>query len=137
MSMAKPTVAASLAWQGDLRFLASATGGSIAVDGDSKTAISPVEALVVSLAACMAADVVAILTKGRHAVRALEANLVAERAEHPPRRLTQMTIALVIRGDVPPAAIERAIALSRDKYCSVWHSLRSDIELFTSYEVAP
>jgi uncharacterized OsmC-like protein len=34
-------------------------------------------------------------------------------------------------------AIERAIALSRDKYCSVWHSLRSDIELFTSYEVAP
>lgn len=135
--MAKPTVAASLAWQGDLRFLASTNGGPIAVDGDSKTAASPVEALAVSLAACMAADLVAILTKGRHPLRALETNIVAERAEDPPRRFTQVTIAFVIGGEVPSSAIERAIALSRDKYCSVWHSLRPDLELLTSYEVAP
>jgi putative redox protein len=135
--MAKPTVAASLAWQGDLRFLASTKGGPIAVDGDTKTAPSPVEALAVSLAACMAADLVAILTKGRHPLRALETNIVAERADHPPRRFTQVTIAFVIGGEVPSSAIDRAIALSRDKYCSVWHSLRSDIELLTSYEVAP
>ena len=85
----------------------------------------------------MAADVVDILTKGRYAVRSLEANLVAERAENPPRRFSRVTIAFVLLGDVPGSAIERAIALSRDKYCSVWHSLRPDIELLTSYEVAP
>ena len=135
--MAKPTVAASLVWQGDLRFHASTNGGPITVDGDSKMAASPVEALAVSLAACMAADLVAILTKGRHPLRAFETNIVAERAEQPPRRFTQVTIAFVIGGEVPSPAIDRAIALSRDKYCSVWHSLRPDIELLTSYEVAP
>jgi len=42
-----------------------------------------------------------------------------------------------IRGDVPVAAVERAIALSRDKYCSVWHSLRQDITLTTTYAITP
>jgi uncharacterized OsmC-like protein len=42
---------------------------------------------------------------------------------------------LHIRGDVPAPAVERAIALSRDKYCSVWHSFRQDIELTTSFDI--
>jgi uncharacterized OsmC-like protein len=41
----------------------------------------------------------------------------------------------VLRGAVPTAAIDRAILLSRDKYCSVWHSMRTDIEFLTSHEV--
>ena len=135
--MIKPTVAASLAWQGDLRFRASATGGEIALDGDSKSGASPVEALAVSLAGCMAADVVDILTKGRYTVRAFESKIVAERAEQPPRRFTRVTLSFALQGKVPASAVERAIALSREKYCSVWHSLRTDIELLTSYEVVP
>ena len=135
--MAKPTVAAPLAWQGALSFKASTKGGSIELDGDSRVAASPVEALAVSLAGCMAADVVDILTKGRYSLRALEANVVAERSEQPPRRFTRVTLAFAIRGQVPASAVERSIALSRDKYCSVLHSLRNDIELLTSYEVEP
>lgn len=133
--MVKPTVATSLAWQGDLRFTASTKGGLVTIDGDSRAGPSPVESLAFSLAGCMAADVVEILTKGRYALQAFEANLVAERAESPPRRLTRVTLRFILRGDVPAAAIERAIGLSRDKYCSVWHSLESDIEFLTSYEV--
>jgi uncharacterized OsmC-like protein len=43
----------------------------------------------------------------------------------------------VVRGDVPPDRVERALELSRERYCSVWHSLRSDIDFRTSFEVAP
>jgi uncharacterized OsmC-like protein len=42
-----------------------------------------------------------------------------------------------VTGDVPAAALERAIALSHDKYCSVWHSMRPDLPFTTSYEVLP
>ena len=47
------------------------------------------------------------------------------------------TLHFVLTGSVPTHAVERAIQLSRDKYCSVWHSLRQDIDLVTSFEVAP
>jgi len=43
----------------------------------------------------------------------------------------------MVRGDVPADRVERAIALSRERYCSVWHSLRQDIDFRTSFEVAP
>jgi putative redox protein len=135
--MAEPTVATSLAWQGDLRFVATTGGGSVTLDGDSMAGPSPVGALAFSLAACMAADVVDILVKGRHPLQALRADLVAERAADPPRRVLRVTLRFALRGAVPTSAIERAIMLSRDKYCSVWHSMRSDIELLTSHEVEP
>ena len=134
--MAKPSVATALTWLGDLRFAASTKGGGFTLDGDSAAGPSPVEALAASLAGCMAADVVEILRKGRHGLEALEADLVAERAESPPRRFLRVTLKFLVRGHVPASAIERAINLSREKYCSVWHSLRTDIEFLTSYEVA-
>ena len=135
--MAKPSVATALAWLGDVRFSASTKGGKLILDGDSAAGPSPVDALAASLAGCMAADVVEILQKGRHSLEALEAHLVAERAEGPPRRFLRVTLKFLVRGHVPASAIERAINLSREKYCSVWHSLRTDIEFLTSYEVAP
>ncbi len=48
-----------------------------------------------------------------------------------------MALHFAARGDVPPDKLERAIALSREKYCSVWHSLDPAIEFRTSFEVAP
>lgn len=90
-----------------------------------------------ALAGCMAIDVADIVIKGRHPLRALEAKISGERAQDPPRRFTRFTLHFVVTGDVPAHAVERAIQLSRDKYCSVWHSLRQDIDLNTSFEVAP
>ena len=59
------------------------------------------------------------------------------RAEQPPRRFLQIELLFDVHGAVPPDAVERAIALSREKYCSVWHSFRQDIALSTTFQVTP
>ena len=107
------------------------------MDWDSRTAASPVQSLVFALGGCMASDVELILEKGRQPLRGLTARLLADRAEKPPRRLLRVDIRFTVTGDVPADRIERAIQLSRETYCSVWHSLAPDIELTTSFEVAP
>jgi putative redox protein len=91
------------------------------------------QALAAALAGCMAIDVVDILLKGRHAVRGLSATLEAVRAVGVPARLTAVRLDCRVEGDVPSAAVDRAIQLSRDKYCSVWHSLRPDVEFVTTF----
>src|SRR3712207_7941187 len=55
-------------------------------------------------------------------------SVTGERAAEPPRRLLKVRLHFRIHGAVPQPSIERAIALSREKYCSVWHSLRQDVE---------
>jgi putative redox protein len=135
--MAKPPIVATLTWRGDLRFDATSGGSRLTLDSDGVAGPSPVQTLAMSLAGCMAIDVIDIITKGRHRVAGLTTELHGERAENPPRRLIRIHLAFHIDGDVPAHAVERAIALSRDKYCSVWHSMRQDIELTTSYEVRP
>lgn len=91
--------------------------------------------LVISLAACMAMDVVDIIRKGRHPLTAFRTSIVAERKPDVPHRVTKASLHFHVHGDVPEAAVERAIALSRDKYCSVWHSLREDIVLETAHTI--
>ena len=131
----KPVVATELIWSGDLRFGATAGATAIITDGDGAAGPSPVQLLAIALAGCMAADVVDILRKGRHPLNGFRATLTGTRTADPPRRLTSVQLHFHIHGDVPTPAIERAIALSRDKYCSVWASLRQDIELTTAFDV--
>ena len=57
----------------------------------------------------------------------MRADLKGTRADGEPRRFTAVTLHYTITGQIPPEQVERAIALSREKYCSVWHSLRQDI----------
>ncbi len=90
-----------------------------------------------ALAGCMAIDLADIVLKGRHPLTSLQASITGMRREEPPRHFVSLTLHFLVGGDVPPHAIQRAIDLSRDKYCSVWHSLRQDIQLETSFEVAP
>jgi putative redox protein len=143
----KPPTVADLVWLGDLRFAAtlyrpaSAKGdragglSGLVIDSAGIVGPSPVEALGLSLAGCMSIDVAHILTRGRHPFRALRSHLVADRAPDNPHRVVRATLHLVVEGDVSPEAVERAIALSRDKYCSVWHSLRPDIVLTVTCDV--
>ena len=135
--MSKPPVITTLTWQGEMRFHAATPAHSILLDGDSKAGPSPVEALAMALAGCMAIDVADIVVKGRHDLQSLETRLVGRRRDEPPRHLVSVTLHFALTGAVPAHAVERAIQLSRDKYCSVWLSLRQDIDLFTSFEVAP
>jgi putative redox protein len=124
-----------LAWEGELRFAARAGPQEFRLDSALAAGPSPVQVLAAGLAGCMAMDVVHILTKGRHPLKGLKAHLDGERAQQNPKRLVKASLRFVVEGDVPAEAVERAIALSRETYCSVWHSLRQDIDFTTSYEV--
>jgi putative redox protein len=131
----KPPVEVELAWEGDLRFRGRAGQAAVVVDSDGSAGPSPVQALALALAGCMSVDVVHILERGRLPLRGLRAHLSAERAPEDPHRLVRVALRFDVTGALPPDKVERAIALSREKYCSVWHSLRQDIEFTTSFEV--
>jgi putative redox protein len=137
MADARPPLVAELVWSGDLRFEASSGANSAIIDGDSKSGFSPTQYAAIGLAGCMAADVVDILRKGRHPLTALRVTFTGTRAEQPPRRFLQIELRFGVHGAVPPEAVERAIALSREKYCSVWHSFRQDIALSTTFHITP
>ena len=135
--MNKPPITATLTWQGDLKFRASTPRTAIILDGESTAGPSPPEALAMALAGCMAIDLADIVIKGRHPLSALDVSLVGERREDSPRHFVHFTLHFRVGGAVPEHAIQRALDLSRDKYCSVWHSLRQDIQLDTTFEVTP
>ena len=135
--MSSAPITSTLTWEGDLRFHAVSGENHIVFDSDSQAGPSPPQAVAMALAGCMAIDVADILLKGRHQLVALEARITGERAAEPPRRFTHFTVHFMVGGEVPNHVVDRAIQLSRDKYCSVWHSLRADIALDTTFEVAP
>lgn len=135
MADPKPPIVLDLSWQQDLRFTAEAGDVQFTIDGDHVAGPSPMEALLAALAGCMAIDLVHILTKGRQPPAAVRAHLIGERADQEPRRYVRIQMHFTIQGDVPAGAVERSIALSRDKYCSVWHSLARDIDLQVTWEI--
>ena len=133
----KPPLSAELVWSDRLRFGATSGPSAIVVDGDGAAGPSPMQLAAFALAGCMAADVVAILQKGRHALTGLRVSFKGDRAADPPRRFLRITIHFHVSGAVPAEAVERAVALSHEKYCSVWHSMRQDIAFLTSFEIHP
>ena len=107
------------------------------LDSASVAGPSPMQALAFALAGCMAMDVVHVLTKGRHEFRGLRVAPGRRARAGRPAPIHRMHAALHDHGDVPADAVERAIALSREKYCSVWHSMRQDIELTVTSRSPP
>jgi putative redox protein len=124
-----------LTWIDALKFSAKSDQVSITLDSSGLAGPSPVQALGFALAGCMTVDVTHILARGRHPFRALSSRLTADRSGDEPHRFVSVVVHFTIEGDVPSDAVERAIALSREKYCSVWHSMRQDIEFKTSFNV--
>jgi len=135
MAGSKPPTSVELVWEHDLVLGGKSGETSITMDSKSVEGPSPVQALAFALAGCMAMDVVHILKKGRYDLRGLKVELVAQRADEDPRRITAVSMSYTITGEVPKDQIQRAIDLSREKYCSVWHSMRQDIPLDTTFIV--
>ena len=131
--MADATV--RLEWQHEgMVFKGGAPGGvETTADGNGKAAISPVQTLLFSLASCTASDIVEILGKMRVSFDDLSVTVEGDRAKTAPRRYTAIRMRYEVRGlpDDCRDKLDRAIALSHEKYCSVLHSLRSDIEFHT------
>ena len=135
MGDTKPPIVVDLSWDTELRFTAHAGDVQFGLDGASTAGPSPMQTLGAALAGCMAIDLVHILSRGRHQPEALRARLVGERAGEEPRRFERIHLHFTIQGLVPAAAVDRAIALSREKYCSVWHSMRPDLDFRISYDI--
>ena len=133
----KPPTVVTAEWTGDLAFTVRAGDHAIVTDGDAVQGLSPVQLLGAALAGCMATDVALILTRGRQPLKALTVLLTARRADHDPHRVVGVQIHFAVGGDVNPAQLGRAVQLSRDKYCSVWHSMREDIALETTTSIDP
>lgn len=125
-----------IVWTHDLVFEGRSGQASMVLDSAGKAGPSPVQTLAFALAGCMGMDVVYILQKGRYDVRGLKVSLVAERAQEDPHRITAVTIDFTVTGVVPREQVQRAIDLSHEKYCSVWHSMRQDIAVTTHFTIS-
>jgi len=131
-------VEARVTWVEDKRFVGNASSGhAIVVDGSAeKQGPSPMELLLIGMAGCTAYDVVGILEKKRQRVTGLEVSARAERADEPPRVYTAIHVEYVVRGrDVKPKAVEDAIRLSEQKYCSASVMLGKTARITTSYRI--
>jgi putative redox protein len=125
----------TLRWSGEgLKFQAEhASGNHFLLDGDGRNSHSPVQALVLALAGCTGADVVDITQKMRVVFEALRVEVEGDRNAEPPRYFKNIRMTFYVKGLDPgdESKVERAIELSRDKYCSVFHSLRKDMSVST------
>jgi putative redox protein len=128
----------SLRWQDGLRFVGGAPGGPVSlVDGDNTTAPGPMLTLLLAAASCSGSDVVLILEKMRVQLRELRVDVTGERREQEPRRYTAIHFDYHVAGDgLDQAKAERAVSLSVEKYCSVIHSLASDLAVTYAVTVA-
>ncbi len=129
----------ALRWTGGLEFEGGpADGPSIVVDGDSKRGPSPMDLALTAVAACMAIDVKLILEKMRAPLETLDIAAQGERVDGQPRRFSGVRLAFRVGGldeaDLDKA--ERAVELSREKYCSVLFTMRPDLQLETVVELA-
>jgi putative redox protein len=127
-----------LVWKGDFRFDGTARGGSITViDGNSESGTAPVDLMLQSVGACAATDVVDILKKSRQEVQGMAVEVEATRREEPPRYVKRLEFRFRIKGPVDQKKAERAVDLSLEKYCSVFHTFRMDIQLDVEVKIIP
>ena len=128
-------ITAKAQWTDEERFVGQASSGhAIVVDaGEKKTANSPMELVLVGLCGCTASDVVSILKKKRQAFTGVEVWAEAERAEEVPKVYKQIRLIYRVKGEVDRKAVEDAVRLSKEKYCSVSQMLQKTAKI--SYEI--
>jgi putative redox protein len=122
-------------------FAETGSGHLVAIDGAPEgggrnLAPRPMELVLVGTGACTAYDVVHILKRGRHDVRGCEVQLSAERAETDPKVFTRIEFRFRVRGrNLRREVVERAVALSHEKYCSASAMLARSAQLVHSIEI--
>jgi putative redox protein len=113
---------ATATWQQDQQYdTESHSGHHVTIDGEAahRAGASPMEHVLMALCACTSVDVVSILRKKREPLTSLKVSAEAEQAPEPPRVFTRIKLTYHIGGGVSAEAAERAVELSKNKYCSV------------------
>lgn len=138
-TMSNATYKATVQYAGDEFLIGTPTSGhaqTIDANGDRRAAASPLELLLVSVAACTASDVIAILQKKRQAVSDYRVEITGERAEDHPRKFVKFHIHHIVHGrSVSEKAVADAIELSDTKYCSVAATVRPTAQITTGFEI--
>ena len=130
-------ITASAIWTDNDRFVGQATSGhAIVVDaGEKKTASSPVELVLIGLCACTAYDVVNILRKKRENFTSVEVSAEGERATEQPAVYTTIKLVYKVKGEASRQAVESAVRLSEEKYCSVAAMLNKTAKITYNIEL--
>ena len=125
---------ATAKWSTQLQFAGTGNGGHpLLMDGESKAGNSPMELVLLALCGCTAYDVVSILQKKREPFTALEVSAEAEKALEPPRVFTDIKLLYRVGGKVARKAVEDAVRLSEEKYCSIAAMLNKTARI--TYEI--
>ena len=133
-------VEAKVTWIDGERFAASASSGhAVVIDSDRRrnTASGPMEMVLMGLCGCTATDVVSILHKKREPFTAVQVHAEAERAQEPPTVYTSIHLVYTVSGRVSQKAVEDAVRLSEEKYCSVAAMLRSTAKMSWEIRLLP
>ncbi|HUO24689.1 MAG TPA: OsmC family protein [Candidatus Aquilonibacter sp.] len=130
-------VSAKVLWTDNERYVGEAASRHAVVmdTASEKTAPSPVELVLIALCGCTASDVVGILRKKREPFTRLEVDAQAERASGYPAVFTQISLRYRITGKVSRKAVEDAVRLSKEKYCSVSAMLEKTAKITAEIEV--
>jgi putative redox protein len=126
---------ATLTWDKDLIFIGRTNRGyEVEYDAQQQWGCSPTETLLLSVAGCMGIDMVSFLKKMKVEIKTYKMDIVGERNPTPPQYYTSIEMIIAVTGSgLTPKKLERAISLSQEKYCSVYHSLRKDMKVKVDY----
>ena len=126
---------ATLTWDKDLIFVGRTSRGyEVEYDAQMQWGCSPTETLLLSVAGCMAIDMVSFLKKMKCEIKTYKMDIVGERNPTPPQYYTSIEMIISLTGSgLTEKKLERAISLSHEKYCSVYHSLRKDLTMKVDY----
>jgi putative redox protein len=125
----------SARWTGEgLHYIGiDSKGNEIGMGGNDP---SPSEMLLMGAAGCMGMDIVSVLQKKRQDVESIDVEVTGHQPDDYPKPFQTVELAFIVKGNnVDAKAVERAIALSRDKYCVVGQTLQNMVELKTSFTV--
>ncbi|MED4207150.1 OsmC family protein [Neobacillus mesonae] len=129
----------TIKWTGKMAFSSvTPSGHEIKMDaapevGGENTGARPTELLLNAVAGCTGIDIIMILRKMRLDPTSFHMDVKGDRAEVEPKRFTKINIHYALEGELPEDKVVRAIQLSKDKYCSVSHSLNAEITV--SYSI--
>ena len=130
---------AKTVWKKEMEFVGhSESGHHLVFDAGAAHANgpTPMEAVLMALCACTSVDVVSILEKKREPLISLTVSATAEQAAAPPRVFTKIRLTYLVGGAVSQKAVERAVELSKNKYCSVSKMLEKSAQIDFTIEYA-
>ena len=133
-----PVTKGTVIWKEDLIFKTRTQVGydELEFDGKIQWGCAPVESLLLSVGGCMGIDVVSFLKKMRVEIASCKIELEGERNPTPPQYFIAINIKVMASGKgLTEKKMKRAVSLSHEKYCSVYHSLREDLKVNVDYVI--